>query len=127
MEPFLDTIFPKKSNILQLKLPERISLYTLEGEQEIALFFNTHDDDFIPTLRLLYALQKAQPDVQMINCLTIDEGAIKHIISGADCMRPGICDVGEADFEAGEIVGLRSKGKNGLVAVGRATMSHKEM
>ncbi len=58
--------------------------------------------------------------------VTIDEGAIKYIINGADVMRPGITKYGEWG-EAGKLVIVREAKKGRAIAVGKATVSSSEM
>jgi malignant T-cell-amplified sequence len=57
---------------------------------------------------------------------TIDEGALKFIIKGADVMRPGISKYDEWG-EAGKLVVVREEKKGRAAAVGRAAVSSSEM
>ena len=57
---------------------------------------------------------------------SIDEGAVKYIIKGADVMRPGISKYDEW-VEAGKLVVVREDKKGRAAAVGRTTVSSAEM
>ena len=58
--------------------------------------------------------------------VTIDEGAIKYIIKGADVMRPGITKYSEWG-DAGKLVVVREGKKGRALAIGRAMVSSPEM
>jgi len=57
---------------------------------------------------------------------TIDEGALKYIIKGADVMRPGISKYDEWG-EAGKLVIVREDKKGRAAAVGRTAVASSEM
>ena len=81
----------------------------------------------MPTLRFLYAIQNKCPEVKAMKNVTVDEGAIKPVLTGANIMRPGICAFGDEDFECGEAVAVYAKGKVGVLAIGKSIKSKKEM
>jgi len=58
--------------------------------------------------------------------LTIDEGAVKFIVKGADVMRPGISKYDEWG-EAGKLIVVREDKKGRAVAVGRTMVASSEM
>jgi PUA domain protein len=64
--------------------------------------------------------------VGLLPSLTIDEGAVKYIIKGADVMRPGIVKYDEWG-EAGKLVVVRESKKGRAVAVGKAAVASSEM
>lgn len=64
--------------------------------------------------------------LSLLPSLTIDEGAVKYIIKGADVMRPGISKYDEWG-EAGKLVVVREDRKGRAVAVGKAAVSSAEM
>jgi PUA domain protein len=64
--------------------------------------------------------------VALLPSLTIDEGAVKYIIKGADVMRPGISAYDEWG-EAGKLVVVRESKKGRAVAVGKAAVASSEM
>jgi PUA domain protein len=64
--------------------------------------------------------------VGLLPSLTIDEGAVKYIIKGADVMRPGISKYDEWG-EAGKLVVVREDKKGRAAAVGKTAVSSAEM
>ena len=88
----------------------KISLYVLEEREGEVLFFNSHDDDLLPSLRLLYQLQAQHPSLQVLKTITVDTGAIKPLLGCSNIMRPGICSLGTDSFASGEYV-VRQKDK----------------
>jgi len=75
--------------------------------------------DFIPTVLLA---KKA--GVNALPYVEVDEGAVKHIINGADIMVPGIKELSE--FNKDDILVVLSPQKVPL-AIGRALMSSSEI
>ncbi|OYT50567.1 MAG: hypothetical protein B6U73_03660 [Desulfurococcales archaeon ex4484_204] len=55
----------------------------------------------------------------------VDEGAVKHILNGADVMAPGITEV--EVFNRGDIVAVWEPSKRSPLTVGRALMSSDEI
>jgi malignant T-cell-amplified sequence len=64
--------------------------------------------------------------VGLFPSVTIDEGALKYIIKGADVMRPGISKYDDWG-EAGRLVVVREDKKGRAAAVGRASVASSEM
>jgi PUA domain protein len=64
--------------------------------------------------------------VALFPSVTIDEGALKYIIKGADVMRPGISKYDEWG-EAGRLVVVREDKKGRAAAVGRTSVASSEM
>lgn len=64
--------------------------------------------------------------VGLFPSVTIDEGALKYIIKGADVMRPGITKYDDWG-EAGRLVVVREEKKGRAAAVGRAQVASGEM
>jgi PUA domain protein len=64
--------------------------------------------------------------VGLLPSLTIDEGAVKYIIKGADVMRPGISAYDDWG-EAGKLVVVREGKKGRAVAVGKTSVASSEM
>ena len=64
--------------------------------------------------------------VGLFPSVSIDEGAVKYIIKGADVMRPGISKYDEWG-EAGKLVVVREDKKGRAAAVGRTVVSSTEM
>ena len=64
--------------------------------------------------------------VNLFPSVTIDEGALKYIIKGADVMRPGITKYDDWG-EAGKLVVVREDKKGRAAAVGRTAVASSEM
>lgn len=64
--------------------------------------------------------------VGLFPSVTIDEGALKYIIKGADVMRPGISKYDDWG-ESGKLVVVREEKKGRAAAVGRTAVASSEM
>ncbi|RDA92082.1 hypothetical protein CP533_3595 [Ophiocordyceps camponoti-saundersi (nom. inval.)] len=82
----MDEILPKKASLESMKLPDRNTLYVLDGEP---LFFKQDGQEApMPHLRLVHRFPEAFPSVR------IDRGAIRFVLSGATLMAPGLTSPG---------------------------------
>lgn len=102
---------------------DRIELWEEDGQRFIVqdnqkLFFykQTH---LIPTLRLLLKNN-------FLKKVTVDMGAVKHVTSGADVMRPGIVSVDDGIKEH-DIVVVIDQNHQKPLAVGHALLSSEEI
>ena len=91
-----------------LELLEKDNLKLLLINQNQAFFW--YGNQWVPTLRLL----QQNP---LLKTITIDMGAIKFIVNGADIMRPGIVDVDLAIKKDDFIVIIDQKNKK-PIAIG---------
>lgn len=89
----------------------------LEHDQIIGVYFN---DRLFPTVR---ALLRKVPDT---NHVTVDMGAVKFVVNGADIMSPGIVDA-DPRIRPGDIVWIRDEKNGKPIAVGTAILSGEEM
>jgi malignant T-cell-amplified sequence len=80
-------VLPKKASLEQMKLPDRVSLYVLDGQP---LFFQQDGSSgaIVPHLRLVHRFPQAFPTIR------IDRGAIRFVLSGATLMAPGLTSKG---------------------------------
>lgn len=124
-EPYIDEILPKKGSLETVKLPDRTTLYALDGQP---LFWQHMDDALVPHLRLCHAFPDALPSVG------IDRGAIRFVLSGAALMAPGLTSAGgqlprdgEEEIEAGTVVVVKAEGKESVCLVGPLKMGTKEI
>ncbi|KAF2468663.1 uncharacterized protein BDR25DRAFT_264481 [Lindgomyces ingoldianus] len=133
LEPYIEDIMPKKEQLDLVKLPDRVSLYTLGSTP---LFFQHMDDAFMPHLSLVHKYPSA------FHRLRIDRGAIRFVLSGATLMVPGLTSAGgrlpndpedtegtygDEELEAGEVVVIESEGKENACFVGVLKMGTREM
>jgi PUA domain protein len=95
---------------------EDVEIFAIGG---IPLAFRLREE-FVPTL---VAVKTA--GVGSTHYAVVDEGAVKHILRGADVMAPGIVEV--SGFAVGDVVAVWAPGKVSPIAVGRALMSSEEV
>ena len=102
----------KKGDIIQLNTDTKSILVNKE------LYFFSYEDRYVPTLKLL---QK----INFLKKVTVDMGAVKFVVDGADIMRPGIVDVEE--FNADDFVSVVDVNNKKPLAVGIALFNSKEI
>ncbi|ORZ34048.1 hypothetical protein BCR44DRAFT_34637 [Catenaria anguillulae PL171] len=124
IEPYMDEIIPKKSPLVIVKCQDRIQLLCIDN---VPLFFNHFDGQWMPTLRLLHKYPFMMPYLQ------VDRGAIKFILSSAHIMCPGLTSAGAWMPPAGEglptetPVAIFAEGKTLPLAIGVLKMSTDEI
>lgn len=120
LEPIIDTVIPKKSQVVVIKCEDKIQLYSVDNE--VVLF--QHFDDLIPTLKVVHKYPDQFPRVQ------VDRGAIKFVLSGANIMCPGLTSKGAdlpTPLEKDQIVTIYAEGKENALAVGKLLMSTEDI
>ncbi|MGC8583350.1 MAG: DUF1947 domain-containing protein [Thermoproteus sp.] len=80
---------------------------------------------FLPTLYLIHKTPLGQKALSLYPLVLVDAGAVKHILNGADVMRPGIRSI-EGDFGKGDPV-LVSDEKRRAIAIGIALYPRGEL
>lgn len=124
LEPHLETILPKKSQLDLVKLPDRVSLYSLD---DVPLFWQHMDDPIIPHLKIVHSYP------QCFKTIYIDRGAIRFVMSGATLMVPGLTSAGgrlpEKGEEAkkGDVVVVGAEGKANACMIGQLELGTEEM
>ncbi|KDQ59440.1 hypothetical protein JAAARDRAFT_33003 [Jaapia argillacea MUCL 33604] len=120
----LESIWPKKESVIQVKCREHISIFTLHGEP---LFFQHFDGPFYPTLRLLHKYPFILPMVR------VDRGAIRFLLAGAHMMCPGFTSKGgylpplESAILAEKPVAIYAEGKEHAIGIGLTKLSTEEI
>ncbi|CCH41580.1 Translation machinery-associated protein 20 [Wickerhamomyces ciferrii] len=122
LEPIIDDLIPKKSQVELLKCEDKIQLYISDDE---VIFFQQFDE-LIPSLKIIHKYPSAFPSVK------VDRGAIKFVLSGANIMCPGLTSPGADLPEApglpeGEIVAIYAEGKEHALAIGKLIMSTEDI
>ncbi|QSL66328.1 hypothetical protein MERGE_000706 [Pneumocystis wakefieldiae] len=120
LEPFINEIFPKKSQLTLIKCEDRILLYTLDNK---ILFFQ-YFDNIYPHLKLLHKYPDGLLKVQA------DQGVIKSILSGANLMCPGLTSKDAYcpnDIDAETTVSIMVSGKEHAVALGITKLSSNDI
>ncbi|KAI0204832.1 PUA domain-containing protein [Astrocystis sublimbata] len=141
---YIDEILPKKGPLESMKLPDRCTLYVLDGEP---LFFQQDTATLLPHLKLVHRFPDAFPSIG------IDRGAIRFVLSGATLMAPGLTSAGgrlpsgtltarsedgagecldednrwTRELEKGEPAVVRAEGKTEACAVGFLVMGTKDV
>ena len=124
LEPYIDDILPKKSQLDLVKLPDRVALYALDDQP---LFYQHMDDPIIPHLKIVHQYPYA------FKTLGIDRGAIRFVLSGAALMAPGLTSTGgklpdkEDEAKPGDVVVIAAEGKEEACLIGQLEMSTEEM
>ena len=88
---------------------------TVNGE---VLFFQ-NEKQWLPTLKLLIKNN-------FLKKITVDMGAVKFVVSGADIMRPGIVDF-DASINTGDVIVVIDVTNKKPLAVGKALFSGREI
>lgn len=132
-----------------MKLPDRNTLYVLDGKPLFYQQDGAHGSVVLPHLRLVHRFPQAFPTIR------IDRGAIRFVLSGATLMAPGLTSKGgrlpadgspkgveegeemeqEADEDGrwsrellkGEPVVIMAEGKEEACAVGTLSMGTDEV
>ena len=80
--------------------------------------FFKNKEEWIPTLQYLQT-------VIILKKVTVDMGAIKFVVNGADIMRPGIVAV--EDFDQNDVIVIVDETHGKAIAIGVALLSSEEM
>jgi len=91
---------------------DSISVYVL-GNKPILIEMG---DKLYPTINILNKVGECLPKI------VVDQGAIPHIINGADVMAPGISQI-IGDFKENSIVQIVEKSHNMVIAIGVSIFS----
>jgi PUA domain protein len=85
--------------------------------------FRHHNEAWCPTLRLLHQYPFLLPQQR------VDKGAIRFVLSGANIMCPGLThpNAKMTAVDEGTVVGIFAEGKTNALAVGKTSMSTKEI
>lgn len=137
LTPYIDEVLPKKGSLEQMKLPDRASLYVIDGEP---VFFEVDKGVLLPHLKLVHRFPNAWPTIR------IDRGAIRFVLSGATLMAPGLTSPGgrlpeprdgdegvdedghwSRELEKEEPVVVMAEGKEHACAVGILVAGTKEV
>eukprot|EP01017_Pseudomicrothorax_dubius_P048390 TRINITY_DN8792_c0_g2_i2.p1 TRINITY_DN8792_c0_g2~~TRINITY_DN8792_c0_g2_i2.p1 ORF type:complete len:186 (-),score=48.86 TRINITY_DN8792_c0_g2_i2:275-832(-) len=122
MEDYIDEILPKKGVLKSVRLRSEYKQEFILNEADEPIFI-MKDEKFIPALRLLHRYPYFLP------WMTVDKGAIKRVITGANVMCPGLTSPGGKmdDVPAGVCVAIMAEGKQHAIGVGITLMSTKEI
>jgi len=100
-----------------LSVKDEFKLYIINN---IPSFVELKDGTLIPTLVLL-----KMAGIKSLNYVVVDEGAVKHILNGADVMAPGITET--TVFNVSDLVAVWNPTRTAPLCVGKALMSSEEI
>lgn len=112
-------LFPKKVAMFLVKSLD----FSLLQINSVPLFIQTRDHLF-PTLKVLHHYPGIMKSV------TVDRGAIKFVLKGADIMCPGMTHKDgriDSDIVVGDLVAIHAAGKVLPMGIGLAMMSHNDI
>lgn len=107
-----------KKDTVQEAIDKENNIHLILVNKEPWFFY--HQDILLPTLKLL--LQK--PD--LLPKITVDMGAIKFVVNGADIMRPGITNIQDS-IEQNQFVVIIDENNHKPLCVGKALLNTQEM
>mmetsp|Transcript_29526 Transcript_29526/g.41166 ORF Transcript_29526/g.41166 Transcript_29526/m.41166 type:complete len:219 (+) Transcript_29526:109-765(+) len=117
----MDMIFPKKQPVYLVKCAQHVTCVESRG---FWWFWRIRDGPLIPTLRCLHKFPELIPSV------TVDKGAIRHVLKGSKIMSPGLTSAGgciEGDMKKGDAVVVMAEGMKYALAVGLLEMDASEI
>lgn len=125
---YLTSYFPSFSKVLgELESGFIIELEGLSGQEielvvlnELPAFIQVGEDLKIPTLILI-----KMSGIESTQYAVVDEGAVKHLLNGADVMSPGIIEC--SGFQKESLVAVWNPTKETPLCVGKALMSCDEI
>ena len=82
-------------------------------------FFFYHEKRLVPTLKLIM-------ENNVLKTITVDMGAVKFVVKGADIMRPGITKIDDT-IESNDLVTIIDEKHNKAIGIGLALFSGQEM
>ncbi|MDA4129955.1 MAG: RNA-binding protein [Thaumarchaeota archaeon] len=124
----------KLSNVAPIKSKD---LKIAEGDDpSISIIFDEKDKIFLGSKKknkdekgsemVYFPLLKDEWILPSRPTVTVDSGAVKFVVNGANIMRPGITKF-EGEFHPGDIVVVREEKYGKAIAVGEVTISRLEM
>ncbi|KAI3414226.1 hypothetical protein GPALN_011684 [Globodera pallida] len=123
IEPYMDTILPKKENFKLVKCKDHLEL--IADANGTVQFVKSRDlAHYFPTLRLLHKYPFMLPNQQ------VDKGAIKFVLNGSHIMCPGLTSAGARLVDAceeGTLVAVMAEGKQHAMAIGQMKLSSADV
>ncbi len=108
-----------------IELNKKDSVVLMEDENKKIITVNKepylfyYEDKLIPTLKLLQTKD-------LLKKITVDMGAIKFVVNGADVMRPGITKI-DPSIEKNEAIVIVDENNQKPLAIGIALLNAEEM
>jgi len=122
----LGPIFKNAKSVEIYELNELTTIYLIDNKPLVARLTiksdTTQKEYIIPLLTYFYLNPPYIPNYPFV---VVDDGAVPHIVNGADVMRPGIKEI-NGEFDEGDIVLIKDL-KGRYIAIGTSMMSAGEM
>ncbi len=109
----VDECFSKKDRVEEVEADKRL----IVKDSEVLFFF--HENKLVPTIRFLLSNR-------CLEKLTVDMGAVKFVVSGADIMRPGIVEIPD-NIQKDQIIAIVDENNKKPIAVGVALSDSEDM
>lgn len=108
----------------EVEISKKDQVELIEDKYKVILIgrkpsFFYHDDRPVPTLKYLQ-------EHAVIKTITVDMGAVRFVVNGADIMRPGIVEI-EEGIGKDDFVAVVDKNNRKPLAVGIALFGSEEM
>ncbi|HXW37775.1 MAG TPA: PUA domain-containing protein [Nitrososphaerales archaeon] len=110
---------------VKLGLP-RSTQANCEEPEDGTVFLHFAGAVFVQSGDQLFPFLGSKEAISLFPAATVDEGAIKFLLNGADVMRPGVKDY-DAWGESGRLVIIKERIKERPIAVGKSTVPSDEM
>jgi PUA domain protein len=107
-----------------LNLPKSAQAECVEPEEGV-VFVNLDGLTFVKAEERFVPFLGSPKVLEMLPSATVDEGAIKFLLNGADVMRPGIRKLDDWG-SPGTIVVVKEEKKGRAIAIGLSTVSGRE-
>jgi len=112
--------FGKKDQVEILEDKEKEIKAVLVNEEILFVYLKNGDHEkLVPSLKLLQSNM-------LLKTATVDMGAVRFVINGADIMRPGVTEI-EASFNEGDFIAVIDTDNKKPLAIGRALFSSEQM
>ncbi len=108
------------NDIKKAYIIEEDELKILVLDNDPSFITDKYMSELLPTILLVKKF-----GIDAFPYVIVDEGAVPHILNGADVMIPGIKEL--SDFSRGEIVAVWNIGRNAVLAVGKALLNSSEI
>ncbi|GAB6943864.1 DUF1947 domain-containing protein [Vulcanisaeta sp. JCM 14467] len=122
----LGPIFRSAKKVEVYELNETTTVYLIDDKPLVAKLMVKIDSSqreyVVPLLTYFYLNPPYMPNYPSV---TVDDGAVPHIVNGADVMRPGIKDI-SGNFGVGDVLLIKDL-KGRYIAIGASLMAADEM
>ncbi|MDO5851381.1 MAG: RNA-binding protein [Methanobacteriaceae archaeon] len=112
-----EILIPPKTSVEMIETDGNFNILVINNEP---ILLELKDGKIIPTLKAVTNLDLSHKYV------TVDMGAVTHIIKGADIMSPGIVDA-DTQIQEGDIITVIDENHKKPLAIGKSIITGQEM